>query len=155
MRIEAASANNHKRVFEVDLPRGRYSYPYALCEPSPSADDPLVGYWIDAELAEEALTYRLASGAEGTLHLEQVLDHNKDPEYLREMLLYRLSLEAQRQLEASPLSKREVARRLGTSPAQLYRLLDQTNCSKSVDSVIALLTVLGCDVDITVNEHVA
>lgn len=70
--------------------------------------------------------------------------------YLRDLLLYRLTLEAQTRIAESPLSKREIVRRLGTSAAQLYRLLDQTNYRKSVDQVLALLQVLNCDVDLVV-----
>ena len=50
-----------------------------------------------------------------------------------------MTLEAQTRVAASPLSKREIVRRLGTSAAQLYRLLDQTNYRKSVDQLLALL----------------
>ena len=69
----------------------------------------------------------LRSGRTGTVHVEQVLEYNQDPTYLRDLLLYRLTLEAQKRVAESPLSKREIVRRLGTSAAQLYRLLDQTN----------------------------
>jgi hypothetical protein len=55
----------------------------------------------------------------------------------------------------SPLSKREIVRRLGTSAAQLYRLLDQTNYRKSVDQLLALLQVLNCDVDLVVRTKTA
>jgi len=61
-----------------------------------------------------------------------------------------LTLEAERRLAASPLSKREVIRRLGTSPTQFYRLLDPTNYRKSIDGVLELLRVLECDVDLVV-----
>jgi hypothetical protein len=53
-----------------------------------------------------------------------VLEYNQDPTYLRDLLLYRLTLEAQKRVAESPLSKREIVRSLGTSAAQLYRLLD-------------------------------
>ena len=46
------------------------------------------------------------------------------------------------------MSKREVIRRLNTSPAQLYRLLDTTNHTKSVDAMISLLGVLGMSVEL-------
>jgi hypothetical protein len=82
-------------------------------------------------------------------------DRNQDPRYLRELLLYRLTLEAQKRVKESPLSKREIVRRLGTSAAQLYRLLDQTNYRKSVDQVLALLQVLNCDVDLVVRTKTA
>jgi len=50
------------------------------------------------------------------------------------------------------LPRREIIRRLGTSASQFYRLLDQTNYKKSVDQVLALLNVLGCEVHCSVNR---
>ena len=97
----------------------------------------------------------LESGKEGTVHIEQVLEYNQDPGYLRELLLYKLTLEARRQIEESPLSKREIIRRLGTSATQLYRLLDQTNYRKSVDQLLSLLHVLDCDVDLVIRAKSA
>jgi hypothetical protein len=95
----------------------------------------------------------LQSGKEGTVHIEQVLDYNQDPSYLRDLLLYRLTLEAQRRVAASPVSKREIIRRLGTSATQFYRLLDQANYRKSVDQLLALLQILDCDVDLVVRAR--
>ena len=94
----------------------------------------------------------LESGKEGTVHSEQVLEYNQDPNYLRDVLVYKLTIEAQKRVNASPLSKREMIRRLGTSATQFYRLLDQTNYSKSVDQLLTLLHVLDCDVDLLVRE---
>ena len=77
--------------------------------------------------------------------------------YRLDRMLYRLrvrsgsDLIAQR-LDQSPLSKREIIRRLGTSPAQFYRLLDTTNYRKSVDKVLMLLHVLDCEVDLVVRS---
>ena len=56
---------------------------------------------------------------------------------------------------AVEFSKREIVLRLGTSAAQLYRLLDQTNYRKSVDPLLALLQVLNCDVDLVVRTKTA
>lgn len=53
--------------------------------------------------------------------------------YLRCMTLYKLTLEAQKPTERNRSSKQEMIRRSGASPAQLYRLLDQTNYRKSID----------------------
>ena len=86
---------------------------------------------------------------------KRVNEITRDPTYLRDLLLYRLTLEAQKRIAKSPLSKREIVRRLGTSAAQLYRLLDQTNYRKSVDQVLALLQVLNCDVDLVVRTKTA
>ncbi|MHB0981585.1 MAG: hypothetical protein ACYC5Q_16210 [Thermoleophilia bacterium] len=60
---------------------------------------------------------------------------NQDPRYLRDLLLYRLTLEADRAVEESPLSKREFIRRLRTSPAQvLDRDVDLVVRAKSSDA---------------------
>jgi len=111
--------------------------------------------FIDEELGREGFTYILSSGRSGTVHVEQVREDNKDPAYLRDLLLYKLTIEAQKRVEASPLSKREIVRRLGTSATQLYRLLDQTNYQKSVDQLLSLLQVLDCDVDLKVRAKTA
>lgn len=110
---------------------------------------------VDEELAREAFAFDLRSGRSGTVHVEQVLEYNRDPSYMRDLLLYRLTLEAQARIAASPLAKREVVRRLSTSAAQLYRLLDQTNYAKSVDQMLKLLRVLDCEVDLVVRARTA
>ena len=69
---------------------------------------------------------------------------------MRDLLLYKLTLEAQKRLGRSSLSRREVIRRLGTSAAQFYRLLDQTNYRKSLDQLISLLRILDCEVELVV-----
>ena len=38
---------------------------------------------------------------------------------------------------------------------QFYRLLDQTNCRKSVDQMLAFLQVLDCDVELVVRAKTA
>jgi len=130
-------------------------FPYSRAEPSPTTADRVREVFVDEEAGREAFTYVLDSGRSGTVHVEQVLDYNRDPKYLRNLLLYQLTLEAQKGVEASPLSKREIVRRLGTSATQFYRLLDQTNYRKSIDQLLALLQVLDCEVDLVVRPKSA
>lgn len=155
MKIRRVAANNRKKAFEVSAGRGRYGFPYAKATPSPTTADPVNEVFVDNELAREAFSYTLASGRCGSVHVEQVLEYNRDPEWLREQLLYSLTIEAQRRLVASRLSKREVIRRLGTSASQFYRLLDQTNYRKSVDQLLVLLQVLDCEVRVLVRAKTA
>jgi Cro/C1-type HTH DNA-binding domain len=154
VKIRAVTHNNRKKAFEVRAST-RMAFPFSRAEPTPTMRDPIAELFIDPEAGREAFTYVLRSGRSGTVHVEQVLEYNKDPAYLRNLLLYRLTLEAQKRIASSPLSKREITRRLGTSAAQLYRLLDQTNYRKSVDQVLALLQVLNCDVDLVVRTKTA
>ena len=109
--------------------------------------------YVDPELGREGFTYRLASGAEGSVHLDSVLEYNEDPSYMAELTLYRLTLEAKKRFESSGLSAREVARLLGTSPTQLYRLLDPTNYGKSLKQLVALLYLLGAEVELEVKNR--
>lgn len=153
MKIRSVKANNRKRAFEIGTWRGPFLFPYAKADPTPTASDPVQGVFVDDELGREAVTYHLASGREGSVHADQILEYNQDPGYMRDLLLYELTIEAQKCLDASPLSKREIIRRLGTSPAQFYRLLDPTNHRKSVDKVLLLLQVLDCDVDVVVRSR--
>lgn len=155
MKITSVAANNRRRVFEVTTRRGQWPFPYGKAEPEPTASDPLVELFIDPELGREGFTYVLASGAEGSVHIDHVLDYNEEPGYMRDLLLYNLTVEALARMEASRLSKREIIRRLGTSPSQFYRLIDPTNYRKSVDKILSLLQVLGCEVEVTVRQRSA
>ena len=153
MKIRSVGYNNRKKAFEVKTATGAFSFPYSKAEPSPSSTDRLSRVVVDKELGREGFTYELQSGREGTVHIEQVLEYNQDPGFMRNALLYRLTLEAQKRVEASALSKREIIRRLRTSAAQFYRLLDQTNYRKSIDKLLGLLHTLDCDVDLVVRPR--
>jgi hypothetical protein len=153
VKILGVEANNRRRRFEVRTRGKALVFPYAKVEPVPSADDRITEVFVDPELGREAFTYRLASGAEGSVHVDSVLEYNEDPSYMADLTLYRLTQEARDRFEASDLSAREVARALGTSPAQLYRLLDPTNYTKSVRQLLSLLYVLGYDVDVEVTKR--
>ena len=61
-------------------------------------------------------------------------------------------MEAQRGIEGSGLSRRQIAKRLHTSAPQLYRLLDPANTSKSMSQLVALLHVLNCEVELVVKR---
>ena len=155
MKIRSVGSNNRKKAFAVHTSTKTLVFPFSKADPAPSALDPVVDLFVDREAGREAFTYTLQSGRSGTVHIEQVLEYNQDPMYLRDQLLYRLTLEAQKRIAESALSKREIIRRLGTSGAQLYRLLDQTNYRKSVDQLLSLLQVLNCDVDLVVRKKTA
>ena len=150
MNIRSVTYNNRRKAFEIKSGGRSLRFPYSKVQPQPGAADPIRQVLIDKEFGKEGFTYALESGKEGTVHLEQVREYNKDPWYLRDALLYKLTIEAQNRLEKIAVSKREIIRRLGTSATQFYRLLDQKNYRKSVDQLLSLLHVLDCDVDLVV-----
>jgi hypothetical protein len=154
VKVRGVRINNRRRAFEVRTSSRRLLLPFAKVDPKPTASNPIVRAFIDKEIGSEGFSYVLLSGREGTVHVEQVLEYNKDPDHLRDQLLYNLTLEAQKRVGASPLSRREIIRRLGTSATQFYRLLDQTNYRKSVDQLVSLLQILDCDVKLVVRPKI-
>ena len=127
MKIKQVRQNNRRKVFEVVTRQQTYLFPCATLEVQPSATDRIIEVCVDRELGNEAFTYRLEFGCEGTVHIDHVLEYNQDPHLLLDLLLYKLTLEVQTRIAESPLSKREIIRPLGTSATLFYRLLDQTN----------------------------
>ena len=155
MKVRSVRINNRRKTFEVATSSKRLSMPFAKVSLRPNASDPVSRVFVDPELGREGFTYVLDSGKEGTVHIDQVLEYNQDPGHSRDLLLYKLTIEAQKRLRASKLSKREIIRRLGTSASQFYRLLDQRNYRKSMDQVLSLLHVLDCEVDLVVRSKTA
>jgi hypothetical protein len=90
--------NNRKKAFEVHTSTKTLVFPFSKADLVPTAKDPVAELFVDPEADREALTYALQSGRSGTVHIEQVLEYNRDPSYLRDSLLYRLTLEAQKRI---------------------------------------------------------
>ena len=150
MKIKNVVANNRTKAFEVETQKGGYTFPYAKLRWKPTSRNRVADVFVDDELGDEAFTYRLESGHEDTIHIDSVLEYNQDPTYLNELLLHQLTIEAQRGVEESGLSKREIIRHLGTSASQFYRLMDPSYYGKSVGQMLALLHLVGMRVDFVI-----
>lgn len=129
----------------LNLPFGKLMTP-------PSKENPIESVWIEPEMAELGVSYKLKNGQVDSVPLEAFLDFNKDPEFIREMELHRLSLLALKAVKKSGISKNELCRMMNTSMSQLLRLLDPTNYSKSLDQMVKLFTLLGHEVKIDVPD---
>ena len=153
MKVQKVSINNRRKEFSVATRAGTvFTFPYAEADPGPSSKNRIEKVFVDRELGNEAITYVLNSGDEGSVHIEQILEYNEDPNYMANLLTYKLTLEALNGIENSGLSRRQIAKRLKTSVPQLYRLLDPANTSKSINQLVALLHVLNRKVDLVVND---
>ena len=153
MKVRMVSINNRRKEFSVGTYSGSaYTFPYAEADPTPDSGNRIKEVFVDKELGNEAITYVLNSGDEGSIHIEQILEYNEDPRYMAELLTYKLTLEALQGMENSGLSRRQIAKRLKTSVPQLYRLLDPANTSKSMNQLVTLLHVLNCKVDLVISR---
>jgi hypothetical protein len=154
MKIRRATVNNRKAQLELTVRSGKvFPVPYAKLDPRPTSKNRIREAYVDKELGSEAVTYVLESGEEGSVHIDHALEYNEDPSYLAELLIHKLTVEAQRRADRSGLSRRELARRLSTSVPQLYRLLDPANTRKSLGQLIGLLHLLDCEVQLVVNPR--
>jgi len=152
VKVRTVRPDARRRAFLVATSRGEFEFPWTEVEPVPTPADPVAAVAPDPELGGEGFTYRLASGAEGTVHVDHLLRFAGDPDYCRRELLYDLTNEARAALAASARGKRSLARQLATSPSQLARLLDPANGRKSVDQMVRLLSALGRSVEVRVRS---
>src|SRR5262245_7554049 len=155
VKIRSVRSDPRRRAFAVSIARRVHEFPWTQLDVVPSSDDPVVSVRPDPELGNEGFTYRLTSGKEGTVHADHVLRFVRDPDHQRIELLYALTNEAIDAFADSGRTKRSVARQLGTSLAQLARLLDPANSRKSIDEMIRLLTALGRKVELRIGELAA
>lgn len=156
MKIGRATVNNRKAQLELIARSGRVlPVPFVKLDPRRTATNRIRTVYVDKEFGNEAVTYVLESGEESSVHVDRALEYNEDPSYLAELMLHKLTVEARQRVDQAGLSRRELARRLGTSVPQLYRLLDPANTRKSLGQLIGLLHLLDCDVELVVNPRAA
>lgn len=154
VKLRKVTVNARKRQLELTTRSGEtLPFPFSRLDPRPSAKNPVVRAYVDPELAREGATYNLASGGEGVVLVDHALDYNRDPVYLTNLLVHRLTLDAADRMKKSGLSIREIARLLRTSVPQVYRLLDPANSSKSLSQLLSLLQALDCDVNVVVKPR--
>lgn len=154
MKVRRVLVNNRKAQLELTTSAGEMlPFPFSKLSPRPTQRNRVRDAFVDRELGSEGVTYVLDSGAEGSVHIDHALEYNEDPRYLSEVLMHRMTVEAAKCIGEAGLSRREIARRLGTSVPQIYRLLDPANASKSINQLISLLHVLGCDVELKVKRR--
>ncbi|OFZ36363.1 MAG: hypothetical protein A2504_10245 [Bdellovibrionales bacterium RIFOXYD12_FULL_39_22] len=151
MKIKLITLNKRKKVLEIVTRNDKkFSLPLAKILAKTSDIGQIEKCFIDHELGNEGITIVFSNGKETSVLLDQFLDYNSDPDYVNSLRLHELSIKAREAIDESGLSRREVARRLKTSPAQLLRLLDQTNYNKSINSIFAILDVLGKKIEINI-----
>ena len=143
--IKDVEINNKRKVITITISGKRKSYdlPFWRLRIKPTLNDRIHDCFIDPDLGMESITYTLESGTTDSIHLDAFLDFNNDPDHLRKNRLYDYTNQANDFIDNYDVSISELARMMNSSRSQVYRLLDPANNSKSVDSMLRLLGVLG------------
>lgn len=152
-RVKRVIADEEQRCFHVFFAHRVLPFPYARCDPRPTRRNPIVRLFVDKGVDRRGFTYVLRSGVDGCVLLDYVLDHNCDPGYLGDMLLYKLSLAAQDRWSSTAVSLARVNERGGLRPGRVQEILEQTNYRKTLDELVTLLHALGYDVDFTLRPN--
>lgn len=147
MKIRSVDLNLRQKAFIVTTASSILPFPFSKLDPQPTSRDPIVRVYVDPELAMSGFTYILRSGKENSVVLDQVLEYNRDPDYLRKIVLHKMTIHARKLLSESKASRREIIRRMDSSPTQFYRLIDATFYNKTIDQMVRLLSALDCNVD--------
>ena len=150
MKIKSLRINTKKKAFEVSI--GQESFHYPFSQMNELKKEVIKGAYIDQALGGQGFTCVFESGREQTIHMDQILEYGHQQDYLKEMLLYKLTVKALKILKDMKINKREVIRRLKTSPTQFYRLIDPTFYHKTIDQMVRLLGALDCEVDLVVKK---
>ena len=152
MKIRSVQANNHKHAFILITGNGQeFVFPYSQLNVKPHSSNRICQVEVDSELGKEAFSYVLESGEYDTVHIDHVLHFANEPEYVRELARHKLSIAAKRLIGEGGVRKKEILRRLKTSPSQLSRLIDPSNSRTSIDKLLMLLVACECKVDLTLD----
>lgn len=152
MKIRSVRFDNRRQSFHVTAGTRTYELPYAAMDRTRGRLK-VVRVYPDPELGYQGFAFELDTGEEGGVHMDNVLLVNGNPRAVRENTLHNLTVASLDALSEAGLTKRALARRLGTSMSQLARLFDPTNKTKSIEQMMALLRALGRDVEVVVRKR--
>lgn len=132
--------DNKKRMFHLEYTSGlKIECPYSAL----GIKKLVVDAAPDKESGCHSFYFDLENGGREFVPFDQPLHIVQNPEYVRQQTLYEVTKQLNEFIKKSKVSKRELARRLGTSLSQLSRLLDTTNYKKELSRLIELAAMLN------------
>lgn len=147
-KVKFAKANNRKKAIVIRTSKVEMFLPYSKLVFKPRTNNKIVKVFPDKEMHNEGITYYLEDGTKDFIHIDVFLHFNKNPEYMKEITLYELTIKLQKQREKLKIPISKLAHRLNTSKKQIDSLLDQTNYKKTMDSMLDLACALGVELEI-------
>lgn len=139
-KFKKAEFNNKKRLFNLEYTSGlKLACPYF----SLGIKGKVIEAGPDAEVGGHSFYFVLENGKKDYVPFDQPLHIAQNPEYVREQTLYQMTKRLNEFIKEESVSKRELARRLGTSMSQLARLLDTTNYKKELSRLIQIAAMLN------------
>lgn len=139
-KFKKVEFDNRKRVFYLEYISGlKIECPYSALE----IKDKVTEAAPDRETGQHSFYFVLDTGEKDFVPFDQPLYIVQHPEYVKQHTLYEVTKQLNEFIEKGKVSKRELARRLGTSVSQLLRLLDTANYKKELSRLIELAAMLN------------
>lgn len=139
-KFKKVELDNRKRVFYLQYTSGlKMECPYSAL----GIRGKVIEAGPDSETGRHSFYFTLENGRKEFVPFDQPLYIVQNPEYVKEQTLYEVTKQLHEFIKESKVSKRELARRLGTSLSQLSRLLDATNYKKGLSRLIELAAMLN------------
>lgn len=139
-KFKAVEYDNKKKAFHLEYSSGlKIDCPYSAL----GIKGTVIDAAPDKESGRHSFYFDLENGKREFVPFDQPLHIVQHPTYVREQTLYEVTKQLNEFIKKSKISKREFARRLGTSLSQLSRLLDTTNYNKELSRLIELAAMLN------------
>ncbi len=139
-KFKSVQFNNKKKVFHLIYTSGlEVDCPYSALK----IDKNVVEAGPDKEVGNHSFYFILENDYTGYVPFDQPLHIINHPDYVKEEVMCKLTIELRDIVASRNISKRELARRLETSVTQVNRLLDQTNYKKDLSRLIEIATIIG------------
>lgn len=132
--------DNKKKVFHLEYTSGlKVECPYSAL----GIRSLVIEAAPDIESGQHSFYFILNNGKKNYVPFDQPLHIMQHPEYVKQQTLFEVTKQLNKLIDRCGISKRELARRLGTSLSQLARLLDVTNYKKELSRLIELAALLN------------
>ncbi|MEK7396938.1 MAG: hypothetical protein AAB116_08385 [Candidatus Poribacteria bacterium] len=142
VKIRSGEFNNRKKVLTVYYMNGKaIEVHYSQL----GIKKNLGAVWVDKETRGHSLGLRFDDGKEDYMPYDQPLALTKDPEYLLQTHVERLTAVIKATIKERRISKRFLADQLGTSDNQIQRLLNPTILNKNLEQLYKVATIIGLE----------
>lgn len=148
-RIRGVTFDNRRRRLAIEYASGkRIEVHYGHL----GITSKVVDAWVDTETHGCAVGMRLHDGTEEYMPWDQPLALAQDPEFVLRTQLERVLAHIHQTLADKHISKRYLARQLGTSDNQIQRLLDPSSLNKNLTQLYRIARVLGIELEWRVHD---
>ena len=147
MKIKEASYSNKTKEIEVSYSNGKVIVVHygAL-----GIENNISNLWIDSQTRGKTLGIEYQDGDVDYMPYDQPLAIVKDPEYVLQNQIEHLIASINETLIEKGISKKYLARQLGTSDNQIHRLLNPKILNKNLSQLYHLCSLIGLEFELRV-----